>query len=198
MFDKKILHRLFIIIVLIIIIVIGFSFIRRSLSRYQSKSKITATTDIAFWIVDDTYQMESIEFTELYPNDEPFEYKLCTVSNFKDGRRCETLMEYYLVLTTTTNLPLTFEVLKEGTTNPVYMNEKMITDEDGTIYREITLKQSELSNWRLGITEDITDTFTINITFPKAYNNEALLADLIEHAKLEVKANQVIADDMLS
>ena len=147
MFDKRILRKLFIIIVLITIIIIGVSFVRRSLSRYQSSTTITASTDIAFWIVDDTYQMESIEFTELYPSSTPFQYNLCT-------------------------------------------------DADGTFYKQIIIKQSSSTNWRMGIDEDITDSFKLYITFPKAYNNEALLADLIEYAKLEVNALQVTENDV--
>ncbi len=196
MFDKRILRKLFIIIVLITIIIIGVSFVRRSLSRYQSSTTITASTDIAFWIVDDTYQMESIEFTELYPSSTPFQYNLCTVSNFKDGRRCETLMEYYLTLTVTTNLPLDFEIKRNDEASSCYKNEQIIKDADGTFYKQIIIKQSSSTNWRMGIDEDITDSFKLYITFPKAYNNEALLADLIEYAKLEVNALQVTENDV--
>ena len=121
MIDKKVLRKLLIIVALIIIIILAVFRIRGSLSRYESQAIITGTTDIAFWVVDDTYQYKTLTLVDLYPSEEKFQSQLCSVSNFKedgtDIKMSDTKMSYYLVLTTTTNLPLSFEVKKDDTEN---------------------------------------------------------------------------------
>ncbi len=190
MFDKRVLRKILIIIVLISMIITAFFGIRETLSKYQSEAKITAKPEIAFWIVDDTIERKNIHLTELYPSKDRFEFDLCQVSNFKDGKRAETMMQYYFVLTVTTNIPLEYEVVKDGSVGK--NTEEIIQDEDGTFYRRITMKNSNNMPWTLGVEEDITESFKMYVTFPEIYKNDSNLADLIESARLEIDAKQLV------
>ena len=94
-------------------------------------------------------------------------------------------MEYELTVTTTTNLPLEYVIEKNGEILTTQQN--IITDEDGTYYREILIESSQMQQG-----EDLTDEYTIKVTFPKENDTNAEFSDLIEYIKLDINAQQII------
>ena len=65
--------------------------------------------------------------------------------------------------------------------------QNIITDEDGTYYREILIEPSQMQQG-----EDLTDEYTIKVTFPKENDTNAEFSDLIEYIKLDINAQQII------
>ena len=94
-------------------------------------------------------------------------------------------MNYELVLTATTNLPLEYSIQKNGST--CSKNENVYSDEDGTYYKEIKLPESRMNQGT-----DITDTYVIKVTFPKSNYINVDYADLIEYIKINLSAKQII------
>ena len=94
-------------------------------------------------------------------------------------------MEYEIVLKTTTNLPLEYQIVKNGTI--LNAKQEIITDDDGTYYRRISLDADQMNQGT-----DITDNFVIKVTFPKANDTNAEYSDLIEYIKLDLNAKQII------
>ena len=198
MINKKAFFKSLIVISLLIIIIVAVIQIRNTLARYETAATTERDVDVAFWVVDNSFQEERLLIEDIYPSTNPFEYTF-TVSNFKDDKIAETDMEYEIVLTTTTNLPLSYEIQRNGTT---YSNkqEEIYTDSDGTVYREIRFGTTEnpyplimdtISNTTNTKTK-VTDTYTIKVTFPQENSANLEYADLMEYIKIELTARQVI------
>lgn len=219
MIDKKKLIKCLIIILLIIIIIFTAIQIRNTLARYETNTIAQRDVDVAFWAVDNSFKSQRLVIDDIYPTDTPYEY-VFTVSNFDpqnletdtDDKIAETDMEYDIVLTATTNLPLNYaiEVSKNGVTDTTILaQQKLITDSDGTMYREIKFGTAENPYPLVMDTIDdstktkrrITDTFTLKVIFPEQSNVEGELVnnrenlnypDLIEDIKIDLIARQKI------
>lgn len=196
MFDKKVLRKILLVIVLIVIIAGAIILIRNTLARYETTATSEKDVDVAFWFVDNSFKTDRILLENIYPSDVSYDYKF-TVSNYDvekkaEGlgyKKAETDLSYDIVLTATTNLPLEFEIQKNGVT--CQKIEQLITDEDGTYYKEIKL-ESDANGLVMRQGTDITDTFVIKVKFPKANYTNVEFADLIEYIKLDLTAKQII------
>lgn len=198
MIDKKKLLKSLIIISLIIIIIFAVIQIRKTLARYESTAETERDVDVAFWVVDNSFQTQRLLIDDIYPRDAEF-VKEFTVSNFKDSQIAETDIEYELVITTTTNLPLSYEITRNGTTCSKV--ESLYQDTDGTYYREIKIGTTEDEKFIINTIDDttnqkseITDDFVIKVTFPKQYSANLEYADLMEDIKIELTARQLIGE----
>lgn len=189
MINKKKLFKSLIIIALIIIIIFAIVQIRQTLARYETVAQGEGDVDVAFWVVDNDVKTGRIILEDLYPREEPFEY-IFTISNFnEDGKRAETDLEYDILITTSTYLPLSYEVTRNGMT---CINEgQLYIDVDDTYYRVIRL-ETDTNNFTMDCDNDQTDTFTIKVTFPEEYSSNPEYADLIEDIKIELSARQII------
>lgn len=218
MINKKKVVKLLIVISLIIVIVIAAIQIRRTLARYESTASTERDVDVAFSIIDNDFQTDTIFIDEIYPTATPYEYTF-TVSNFKHNKIAETDLEYEIAITTTTNLPLSYEIKRNGTTY-TDLQEELVTDDDGTVYRSLKLgttdnpfpllldtvvKEVDDNGVETGknIKKQVTDTYILKVTFPlqtqvngTTVNNRENLeyADLMEDVKIALTARQVIGD----
>lgn len=207
MIDKKKIIKSLIIISLIIIIIFVAIQIKNTLARYETTTTTKRDVDVAFWVLDNSFKSERLVIDDIYPLDTPFEYQF-TVSNFNGDKIAETDIEYEIVLTTTTNLPLSYEITKNGTTY-TGINQKLFTDEDGTVFREIRFGTTEnpyplIMDTITGANNEktkITDTYILKVTFPtQSYVNGVLVdnrtnldyPDLIENVKIDLTARQKI------
>lgn len=189
------------IVLLLIIIIFAVIQIGKTLSRYESTATTERELDVAFWVVDNDFQTKRMLIEDIYPNDVSFEYKF-NVSNFNEkGKVADTDLEYAIVITATTNLPLSYEITKNGET--CNKTERLYKDEDGTYYREIKLEteKNQLIMEHDAQENGITDEFVIKVTFPKeSYVNGSLVnnrqnldyADLMEDVKIDLSAKQII------
>ena len=212
MINKKRVFKSLIVLLLIIIIIVAFIHIRNTLARYETATTSERDVDVAFWIVDNSFQTQRLLIKDIYPSETAFEYTF-TVSNFKandlgENDIAETDMEYEIVLTTTTNLPLTYEIQRNGTTY-TGITQQLITDTDGTVYREIKFATDE-NPYPLVIDtidddtstkREITDTYILKVKFPvESYVNGVLVnnrtnleyPDLMEDIKINLTARQSI------
>ena len=182
-------------LLLIVIIIAAIILIRNTLARYETTATSEKDVDVAFWVVDNTFKSDRMLLENLYPSNTSFDYTF-TVSNYEmvaDGetitKRAETDLDYELVLTATTNLPLEYEIQKNGVT--CTKTEELYADDDGTYYREIKL-ETDKNNLIMRQGTDITDTFVVKVTFPKSNYTNAEYADLIEYIKIDLTAKQII------
>lgn len=190
MLDKKKLRKSLLILLLIAIIIIAIILIRRTLARYETTATSEKDVDVAFWVLDNTFKSDRLLLKDIYPSDISFDYTF-TVSNFEmspDGtvkKRAETDLTYELVITTTTNLPLEYQIERNG--QNCIKSQEIVTDDDGTFYKKITLETFEMLQ-----SEDVTDTYVIKVKFPKENNTNAQFADLIEYIKFDLNARQTL------
>ena len=215
MIEKKTIFKSLIIISLLIIIIFAFIQIRNTLARYETTASTDRNVDVAFWLVDTnfaldrtTFESKKILIDEIYPSNTPYEYTF-SVSNFNQANKiADTDLEYYLVLTATTNLPLNYVIEREGTTIATYSHtddtednrKQLITDENGTKYVQMKLGTAENQFKIDGINDETnekskkSDSFVIKVTFPKTYSSNEEYRDLMEYIKLDLSARQVIEE----
>ena len=190
MLDKKKLKKSILILFLIAIIIIAIIFIRNTLSRYETVATSNKDVDVAFWMLHDDFQSANMIIQDIYPSDNSFDYSF-SVSNFETdeegniNKRAETDLEYELTITTTTNLPLEYEIERNG--EIITTQQEITTDEDGTYYRKISIEPSQMVQG-----QDVTDNYVIKVTFPKENDTNAEFSDLIEYIKLDINAEQII------
>lgn len=190
MFDKKKIKKSLKVLLLIAVIIVAIILLQRTLARYETTTSSEKDVDVAFWVVDNDFKQGTILITDVYPSNDTFDYTF-SVSNFKvedDGsvtKRAETDLEYDIVLKTTTNIPLEYQIAKNGAN--ISTTQEIFTDTDGTYYRKISLAAAQMAQ-----NVDTTDRFTIKVTFPKENDTNAEYSDLIEYIKLELNAKQII------
>lgn len=190
MLDKKKLRKCLIILLLIAIIIVAIILIRKTLARYETTATSEKDVDVAFWVVENSFKSDRLLVNDIYPSNTSFDYTF-TVSNFEtsvDGsvkKRAETDLDYELVITTTTNLPLEYQIERNG--QNCIKSEEIVTDADGTFYKKITLETFSMLQ-----SADVTDTYVIKVRFPKENNTNAQFADLMEYIKLDLNARQTL------
>lgn len=191
MIDKKRLIKSLIILLLLAIIIFAIIQIRKTLAKYETEGTAERDVDVAFWAVDNSFQTQRLLINEIYPREEPFEYTF-TVSNFnKEGKKAETDIEYDITITTSTNLPLSYEITRNGTT--CTKDDQLYIDTDNTYFRQIKLEASK-NNFEIDSNNKTTDTFVIKVNFPKEYSANPEYADLIEDIKIDLSARQIIEE----
>ena len=84
-----------------------------SLSRFTSLVSSDAGVSIAFYVIDTEYQTEEIKLDKIVPSDTPYEYRF-SVANYNKTKRLETNAEYNVVIRTTTNLNLEYELYENN------------------------------------------------------------------------------------
>ena len=190
MFDKKKIKKSLIILLLIAVIIIAIILIRRTLARYETTATSDKDVDVAFWLLEDDFKSGTIVVKDIYPSNNSFDYKF-SVSNFKKeangniSKRAETDLEYEPTFTMSTNLPLEYQIEKNG--EICNTTEEIITDNDGTYYKKISVGTSQMTQ---GV--DTTDEYVIKVTFNKENDTNAEYSDLIEYIKVNLDAKQII------
>lgn len=223
MINKKTLFKSLIIILLIIIIIVAAIQLRQTLARYETTTGTERDVDVAFWIVDNSFKSQRLFIKDIYPRNEVFEYQF-TVSNYDPGalgtdlddKIAETDLEYELVITTTTNLPLGYEILRNNSsiykiTDNKQNVEELYSDSDGTYYRKIkfatpTNQYPFPMDTIVAEVDDggnptgkfvktrVTDTYVLKVTFPQGYSANEEYADLMEDITIDLSARQVIGE----
>lgn len=185
--NTKISYRKLIILIAIIILLIIIA-ITLTMARYRSGGNTTANAEIAFYIIEPGYQNKSLTLSDLYPREQPFEYEF-TVSNSDGEHISETALEYELTLQITTNLPLQFEVYKNGSKlSGSNIENNIVLDETGQNYiRKIKIKNGDLT-----FDEEEVDTYRLSVTFPLQYNTQEEFEGMIDHIGVTLDAKQKI------
>ena len=186
--DKKVFRKMMIILLLIGII-IALVQVTRTAARYASKVSAEKEVDVAFYIMDNDFKDDSrLILEDLLPSDTPYTYTF-SISNNNGAKRTEVDMEYDIIVTATTNLPLTYSIEKKG--EVCNQTETIIKDTSGTYYKQITVTSAD-NNLKFSHTEDLTEEFVIKVMFPKEYSTQEAYTDLIENINLEVTGRQII------
>lgn len=177
----------------LIILILCFLIIARIfvlvLSKYESISNSYANVDIAFYLLKEDYKTMTINLASILPQDNKYIFDF-SIGNQDSEEVAEIDLEYELMLRTTTNLPLIYELYMneqytdEGATNIIVENTTNY-DEYGTYFRTMTTEKVILP-----YTEGKTNLYQLVITFPANYNEE-IYQDIIELLEITVNAEQV-------
>lgn len=174
-----------IIAIVAVILIVSLTIFPNTFSKYISSGDSELKVNIAFSLLNVEDLNTTIKLDEILPNDQYQEYTFA-VKNFDDvGDRIDVKMKYRVVLRTTTNIPISYE-LYNGDNTPLSVTSETITDDYGTIFNKYT------SNYiQVPFNVNQTNTFKLKYKLSSAYKAEAYsdLSDLIE---VKVEAEQVI------
>lgn len=176
------LNKVFILIALLIILLLIMPI---SYSIFYSQKDSNITVDAAYYVIDTNIISDTIKLDDIIPSEENYNY-VFTISNYKDGYRSETDMEYDLVIKTTTNLPLNYSLYLNDENQNIFSGDEIITDEDGMYFRKLTTSTKTLSHLN-----DEINTYTLSVNFPKTYE-DSLIDYSVEAIIIEINSRQII------
>ncbi len=179
----RILFLIFLFLLLVILLPMSYS-------RYESKATSNVNTGVAHYILNPGYQYINVKIPNLVPKDEPYIYNF-SISNFKDGVRTETLMEYDLMVKTTTNLQLDYKLYmnenyQNSSSTNIIVENNIIQDSYGTYFKEMKTNKNYFT-----YLYNETNNYTLLIYFPKTFVNYKY-QDILESIFIVIESKQVI------
>ena len=161
-------------------------------ASYETKAKLNASIDRAIYLIDNEGMSFNIDPEQIIPSDDPYVYKF-SISNFNATTRSDIDLLYELRVTTTTNLPLTFELYRnenydDATAVNLFSSPRVAQDEDGAWYN--IYEPSGV--YEMLYAEEVTDIYTLVINFPKVYSSNVVYADSIENIEVMIKSKQMV------
>ena len=168
LFDKDRFMLVFKIILFLVLIVFIVNIVGTSYSKYSSEINGDADASVAFFINDIGTYEETIALEELVPSPNPFYYTFY-VSNYEGDNRSKVTLDYTISFETTTNLPLSYRVVRNETfSTPNYTNiitsSNIITDSNGVYYNHMNTNV----NSRFSHTTNMMDSYVLEVTFPES------------------------------
>ncbi len=171
-------------IAIFLLVVFIINIMEITYSKYSSSANGDAAANIAFFIVDVGTYENTISLNNLEPSNNDYIYKF-TVNNFKNNKRTNVKLDYNLEFVTTTNLPLTYKIYKEGTNNIITSNEII---QDGDMYFN-KLSTNEAGSF--SYEENQTEEYTLVVNFPITYNDKPdEYQGLIDSFMIKINATQ--------
>ncbi len=161
-------------------------------ASYQTTVKLNANIDQAIYLINNERMTFNIDSSKIIPAVDPYIYKF-SISNFNATSNSDIDIEYELKVTTTTNLPLTFALYRNQNYDDIdavnlFSNSRLVQDTDGAWYNIYEPSNKYLMKY----TDQITDIYTLVITFPKVYSSNDAYADAIEDIEVVIKSKQVM------
>lgn len=181
-----------------------------SYSLYESKATSDANIDIAFFVVNDMYQIADagstvyedvrrIDIADLNPGDSK-KYKISVANyayldenGYKTDVRTDKIVcsdvniKYDLKIRTTTNLPLEYEIRRVLDRREIDRKiSRDIEEKDSIYFRDIF----ETKEQKMPYGTEKLDEYELTITYPKEYN-DAKYQGIIEYIEVSIDAEQI-------
>ena len=191
--DRKSFLTILRFICLLFLLVLIVTRINITLSKYESSANVIAKSKVALFIINPGLYNNSINLAGLEPSDNPYIYQI-TINNFDDdNNRSQVNLEYTIKFITTTNLPLTFKVIRNTDYTPnvasIMASDTTTQDTDGTYFKTLSNNLKYLMNYN----SNVTDTYSLIVNFPKNYANQPdVYQGLIDNVSIEINAQQVV------
>lgn len=212
MVNKRRLKGLKRLTILITIIIILFTFIRRTISRYQSDTYVTKELDIAFFAMDSSYQDQSISLEAIEPG---VTYIVnFYVANYKDIKDkitqipkrhvSEVSIQFDIIVTVTTNMPIMYAIELDG--ERAFIDEEIRQDEYGTYTKIISAYAYNNPKYKFYPGNEKLLNFKLIAEYPNEYRegmrpeysetefDDAAYSDLIDNINIAVNARQEILE----
>ncbi len=182
-YNKKLLYpKLAITIILFVLIM---SLFRVAFSRFRSTAISAADVDLAFYFVSAGDISQELKLDSILPQEDSYTYNIL-ISNHNQNKRTETSIIYNFELKTTTNLPLDYEIIRQGNNTNLITETNVESDDDGTYFKYIKATGDEF-----GFEENEDHYYQIKINFPDDYN-ESEYQNIIEYLQLTISSRQKI------
>ncbi len=179
------------IILILLACVIIFNLVDRTNTRYESEANVSAEASVAFFVIDQGTYEGSISLTGLEPSTNPFYYTFYVRNYDSQGYRTDVNLNYTIKFETTTNLPLTYEIIRNQSFNSTHTN--LFTgfttrqDDNGVFYKTSNI----LGTYSFGFANNQVDEYTIKVNFPISYKEHPEYQGSVELFSIIINATQV-------
>ena len=177
---KIIYARLVFMFVAIILI---FSMLKGSQAKYVAAATSDVDVNLAYYVFEDSSISQNLRLVDILPSSSTYTYTI-SVANYNANDRTKTAIDYDITIRTTTNLPLEFEVHKQGSNTSVIDDVVEEADDDGTYFRTITLEGDTC-----GFAQNEMTIYELEIEFPDDCN-DAQYEGIVEYIEVTVDARQ--------
>ena len=179
------------IILILFVCVIIYNLVDKTSSRYESEANVSAEASVAFFVVDQGTYEGSISLTGLEPSNQPFYYTFYVRNYDKNGYRTDTNLQYDIRFETTTNLPLTYEIIRNEDFNTTHTN--LLTgfttrQDDNDVYYKTS---NILGTYSFTHTSNQVDQYTIKVVYPISYKDQPEYQGAVELFSIIINATQV-------
>lgn len=181
--NKEKLKGNLILLVIFSISILGLIYFSRSFAVYVASGESNISVDLAFSLLNVDELEKEIKLNTIKPDSTSNSYSF-SVANYEDDKLIDINMEYDVVITTTTNLPMHFG-LYDWDGNLIESTADFETDEYGTIFYKI-----KTNNYKMGFKDKQKDLFKIVYKLDDEYDS-AIYQDIIELLSVKVEARQV-------
>ena len=192
-FDKK---RFFLVgkfIFMFLALVAITNLIGNTFTRYESTVDLSAEAATAFFVIDQGTYEGSISLTNLEPSATPTYYTFYVANYNLDNKRTNVDLTYTISFETTTNLPLSYEIIRNESFNGTYHNlietTTTRTDSNGVYYYVF----SNNSTFTFNYNQNQLDEYTIKVVFPES---NKIYPDLYQGA-IELFTVKIHAEQLL-
>ena len=173
-------------------VVIGVKIIGNTYTKYESNVDLNANANVAFFVIDQGTYENTISLSDLVPSTNPIYYTFY-VANYKNDKRTKVDLDYTIKFETTTNLPLTYEIIRNQTFDGPHTNiiDSSTTrqDEDGVFYRVFT----DDDEYRFLHSANKVDEYVLKVVFPESYKDYPdLYQGVVELFSIIINAEQVV------
>ena len=191
-FDRKrfmFVAKLTFVVVAVFLIV---NLVGSTYTRYESNVDINANANVAFFIIDQGTYESTISLDGLVPSADPIYYTFY-VANYKDDKRTKVDMDYNIKFETTTNLPLTYEIIRNQTFQGQHQNiidsATVRQDVNSVYYRVFT----DNDTYHFTHNSNQADQYVLKVNFPASYKDYPdLYQGVIELFSIIIDARQVV------
>lgn len=180
---------IFIFVALVIVVnILGDTY-----TRYESNVDLNANANVAFFVIDQGTYENTISLTGLEPRVAPFYYTFYVANyNLDTNKRTKVDMNYNIKFETTTNLPLTYEIIRNQSFNGSYTNiidsSTVRQDEYDVFYKVFT----DNDTYSFTHSSNQVDEYTLKVVFPASYKDYPdLYQGVVELFSIIIDASQV-------
>ena len=179
------------IILILLVCVVAYNLVDKTNSRYESNANVSAEASVAFFVVDQGTYEGSISLSGLEPSNESYYYTFYVRNYDSQGYRTDVNLNYTIKFETTTNLPLTYEIIRNQSFNSTHTN--LLTgfttrqDDNGVFYKTSNI----LGTYSFGFANNEVDEYTIKVNFPISYKEHPEYQGSVELFSIIINATQV-------
>ena len=192
-FDKNRFFMVGKISFIVIAIAITINAFGLTYTRYESEVDISANANVAFFVLDQGTYENTISLSGLEPSDDPFYFTFYVANYDQDNnKRSKVDLDYNIKFETTTNLPLTYEIIRNqsfsGTHTSIIDSVTTRQDEYDVYYKVFT----DNDTYNFSHNSNRIDEYTIKVEFPASYKDYPdLYQGVIELFSIIIDASQV-------
>ena len=180
------------IVFIFVAIVVIVNLVGETYTRYESNVDLSAEAATAFFVVDQGTYESSISLTGLIPSLEPLYYRFYVANYDEDENKTNVDLTYKIKFETTTNLPLTYEIVRNEDFNGSYTNiidSTSVRQDDNDVYYNVL---TDNDTYSFGHRQKEEDEYILKVVFPQSYKDYPdLYQGVIELFSIIIDASQV-------